>query len=184
MIDIKDFLKNALKSIWSFTYYTGNSADGTKDSVAADKTDNNAPSYSARRMQHFGFRSRPPSGVAAIRLGNWQAASNSVIIAEDSSRFGPGDLEDGEVAIYNKVTGAVIKIDQNGGLSITAAPNQNIDVTTSGSGSVQVSATAVTGAVKLGPVGNLAVLVQGTFDSMGVPVTQAPAATLTIVKAG
>jgi len=181
---VKEYLRNALARVWSWTYFTGNSADGTKDSVASDKTDSNAPSFSARRMQHFGFRSLPPSGVAAIRLGNIGAASNSVIIAEESSRFGPSDLKDGEVAIYNKVTGCVIKMDQNGAVSVTGAPNQNITVSASGTGSVAVSATPVTGAVKLGPVGNLAVLVQGTVDSLGVPVTQNPAASATIVKAG
>ena len=43
---------------------------------------------------------------------------------------------------------------------------------------------ASSSALKLGPVGSLAVLVFGAMDSMGVPVQQAPAASATIVKAG
>jgi hypothetical protein len=72
----------------------------------------------------------------------------------------------------------------DGTITITATTNKNITVQASGSGQVNVTAAAVTGKVGLGPVANLSVLVQGTMDSMGVPVTQAPAATLTIVKAG
>ncbi len=101
-------MRASIARLVHFTYFSGASSSGTEDSVECDHTDSNSGSYAVRRMQHFGFRSRPPKGVAAIRLGNFEAASNSVVVAEDSSRYGPGDLEDGEMALYNKVTGTEI----------------------------------------------------------------------------
>lgn len=55
-------------------------------------------------------------------------------------------------------------------------------VTIKAAGTQVIQATATS--LKLGLLGTLAVLVQGAFDSYGVPVTQAPAAAATIVKAG
>ena len=125
-VDLK--VSAAVSRLVHFTYYAGNSATGTSDTVDCDHTDSSSGTYLARRMQHFGFRSRPPKGVSAIRLGNYQAASNSVIVAEDSDRFGPGDLADGEMAIYNKVSGTTILLDKDGNIKITAGSGADVVV--------------------------------------------------------
>ncbi len=88
--------------------------------------------------------------------------------------------------------GASVLIDKDGNVNATSKDGANAvlegkNATVSAAapdGVATVTATAVTGAVKLGPVGNLQVLVLGAMDSLGVPVTQAPAAVLSIVKAG
>lgn len=107
-----------------FTYYTNNSADGMGDTVACDQSDKNSGSYAVRRMQHFGLRSRPPSGVPAIRLGNYTAAGATVVVAEDSSRYGPSDLEEGEVSIYNNQDGPEIRLDKDANITIKAGNTQ------------------------------------------------------------
>lgn len=118
----------ATARLFHFTYYTANSANGTEDQVVCDNQEESAGSYLVRRMQHFGFRSRPPKGVAVIRLGNHEAASNSVVIAEESERYGPSDLADGEVAIYNKTTGTEIRIDADGNITIDAGSGADVIV--------------------------------------------------------
>ncbi len=125
-VDIR--MRASIARLVHFTYFSGSSATGTGDSVECDHTDEASGSYAVRRMQHFGFRSRPPKGVAAIRLGNFEAASNSVVVAEDSERYGPGDLADGEVALYNKVTGAEIKIDQDGNITINTPAGKTVQL--------------------------------------------------------
>lgn len=77
--------------------------------------------------------------------------------------------------IKAEVNGATIEIDASGNITLTAkSPN----------GVATITATPVTGKVALGPVASLSVLVMGSMDSLGVPITQAPAAALTIVKGG
>lgn len=203
--------------------YSRSTADGVGDKVqgyTTEGSDEQPYDYDGRRMFPFGIRSVPPKGVQAVWLGVAGESGNGVIVAAESSRFGPSDLADGEVCLYNKVTGATIKIDKNGAVTasdpngaqmkldgngaasltdkagnqikadgtnidVTAAAGANVNVSASGSGSVQVTATPVTGAVKLGPVGTLQVLVLGAQDPVfGAPILQAPAAVLSIVKAG
>lgn len=72
-------------------------------------------------------------------------------------------------------------------LTISDAANDSISISNgvvtvkvAGVQVIQASSTALA----LGLVGTLPVLVQGSVDSMGVPVTQNPAATGTIVRAG
>jgi phage gp45-like len=125
-VDIK--IAQATARLFHFTYYSGSSATGNQDQVVCDQNDQNSGSYAVQRMQHFGFRSRPPKNVWAIRLGNHEAASNSVVIAEDSDRYGPGDLEDGEVALYNKTTGTEIRLDEEGNVIITTPAGKTIQL--------------------------------------------------------
>jgi phage gp45-like len=51
-----------------------------------------------------------------------------VVVGAESSRYGPSDLKDGEVAVYNKVTGTIVKLDENGAVSITAAVGQLVTI--------------------------------------------------------
>lgn len=64
--------------------------------------------------------------------------------------------------------------------------NGNVTVAVSGTGKVKLQYAALTGGVDIAPNGSptAQVLVQGALDSMGVPVTQAPAFTTHTVKVG
>jgi len=83
---------------------------------------------SPRRFQHFGFRSRPPKNTATLLLLVGGGQSAAVTAAEYDDTYGPLDLADGEVAIYSKASGASVKIDANGKITVTAAANQAVQV--------------------------------------------------------
>lgn len=134
-------------------------------------------------------------------MDRWEAGSGQEVDPEIYTRFNltdavflPGVRAFGDPLAYvpagkikmgqDSSTGGRIEIDSSGNIAVIAKANSNVSVEASGTGQVNVTAQAVTGKVGLGPVASLAVLVQGAFDGMGIPVTQAPAATLTIVKAG
>ena len=140
----------------------------------------------ARRYQHFGFRSRAPKNSEVILLALRAGSANQVVIAEESFGHGPRveDLKDGEVAIYCKASGAVIKFDENGKISIAAAAGQNISIDAGAGANVvvnngtldvarktdQVQVTIPIGAIKVGgmPLANTeAVTVSGTITSVG-----------------
>ncbi len=163
------------------------SSSGEGDQIQAAPQDGTTPqrAFTGKRFQHAGFKSTPvidasARGVIAFARNG---IMNGAIVAEDDG-YDPG-LAAGELVIYSPTKHACrIYFDNAGAMVIAAEPGQNITVQASGTGEVNVTATAVTGKVGLGPVANLAVLVQGAFDGLGVPVTQAPAAIATVVKAG
>lgn len=76
----------------------------------------------ARRMWPFGIRARPPQGVEATWVAPMGAASNRIYVAGESNSYGPLDLKDGEVCIYNaKDAGSVvcrIKLDADGHITV------------------------------------------------------------------
>lgn len=180
-------LEERVRGLVAVRTLTRTSSSGEGDQIAGEETtpDEASGGYSipGQRIQHFGFSSVPPTTLRGVMVFARAGITNGAIVAEESGSYAP-TLDEGEVAIFSKASGAVIKIDADGNVSVTAAPGKNVSVTASGTGAVNVSASPVTGTVGLGPVANLPVLVQGAFDSMGVPVTQAPAAIATIVKAG
>jgi len=109
-----------------FEKVTQNTADGERDAVQGhadgDPSDQQFD-LPVRRVWPFGLRSRPPVGVwaAVVPCGS---IANSLMVGAESKKFGPSDLKDGELAIYNKVTGCVIKLDENGKVSISSATGQ------------------------------------------------------------
>ncbi len=139
-----------------------NSSSGTTDETEGEQTFPGEPSYqrAVRRYQHFGFRSRPPAGVDVIRV--MTNRSEGATVAEESSRFGPSDLADGETCIYNSVTGLKITLKTNGDMHIQVPSGQKVmiddgsgasalikksdfDGHTHGPGSYTAGTTAVTG---------------------------------------
>ena len=122
---VRSVTANAIR----FSTVSKTSADGQSDQVrgrAVDPSDGADYSYPVRRMSTWGVRSVPPAGVDALILHVNGGNNNGVMIGNESARFGPSDLLDGELAIYNKATGCVIKMDQNGAITITASSGQNI----------------------------------------------------------
>src|SRR5262245_49091155 len=72
-----------------------------------------------RLMQWFGFRSAPPEqGSEAVVCTGRGGASNALVPAVDNLQLGPLDLKDGEAAMYNSVSGTIVKLDQDGNVTI------------------------------------------------------------------
>jgi phage gp45-like len=73
-----------------------------------------------RFMQWFGFRSRPVvSGGEAIVGAPRGGPTNAVALAADHLGYGPTDLQEGEVACYDKA-GSVIRLSADGSVNITS----------------------------------------------------------------
>lgn len=119
---VRERIRSALMAAIQFSQVERSTATG-EDSSSGYPKDVGEPSsqYQHRRMQHYGFRSRPPAGVPIIRLHPAGGASQGASIAEDSERYGPSDLLDGEVAIYASIEGRIIKIDAPGIIHIGGA---------------------------------------------------------------
>jgi len=81
-----------------------------------------------RVFQDFGFRSALPPGTEIIVGAPRGGATNAVVLASDNMGHGPTDLAEGEVAVYNKVSGTVIKLDKDGTITITAGAGKDVIV--------------------------------------------------------
>lgn len=181
---LKAYVESLVYNVAQFTHYAKSSSDGQSDFVNGEITLSSEqatqPNEDVRRVSTWGVRSVPPKGVAALVVRAGGGGSNSVVVGCESSKYGSNSLGDGDVQIYNKTNGVQIYLKASDG-SVTINDLNGSVVKLDGAGTVTVSGATAT---KLGPVGTLPVLVQGTLDSLGVPVTQAPAASATVVKAG
>jgi phage gp45-like len=131
--EMKEYVRQQTRNVVQFTRMTKNTPSGKGDQVHGHRVEGADASdydYPVRRMQHFGLRSLPPAGVWVVRVGG--VGGNAVIVAEESDRFGPTNLNDGEVCIYNKVNGCTILLDQNGAITINAANGQTVNVNGNG----------------------------------------------------
>lgn len=79
--------------------------------------------HKTRRMQHYGFSSRPPRGAEVVEMLLGGASNNRVTVAEYSS--GPLDQEDGEVEIF-ATHGQRIRLRTDGSIVITPKEGQPI----------------------------------------------------------
>lgn len=81
----------------------------------------------ARRMWPFGFRSIIPRGVECVTVSP-MASQQRVIVGAESNSFGPTDLKEGEVAIYCKIKGVLLKFDVKGKITLDAAKGQDVQI--------------------------------------------------------
>jgi phage gp45-like len=180
--ELKEWVRDQVSVMVKLLPYSTNTADGTGDKVQGYQTegsDEQPYDFDGRRIFPFGIRSRPPVGTLGVWIGVAGESGNGVIVGAESSRFGPSDLNDGEVAFYNKVNGCLVKLDQNGGVTITDAGGSQVkldgsgNVTVQAAGTVTVKGSGAPGSVQLGGTVKGNVLIQTlAVDSWGVPVTQ------------
>ena len=79
--------------------------------------------HKTRRMQHYGFSSRPPRGAEVVEMLLGGASNNRVTVAEYSG--GPLDQEGGEVEFF-AVHGQRIRLRTDGSVVITPKEGQQI----------------------------------------------------------
>ena len=132
------------------TSSSGGASGGQEDAVEGHDTSDDRQSYqfSARRLEPFGFRSRPISGVLAGMVKAVGGAANGMIVGISTAKYGPADLKEGEFAVYCKAAGLLIKGDETGKLTMSAAKDRNVEISVSGSGVIQVGGA---GAMPLWP---------------------------------
>ena len=89
-------------------------------------------SQPVRYMSWFGFRSAPVvQGGEAIVVAPRGGASNATVIATENLAYGPKDLKEGEVAVFDKA-GSVIRLYQDGTVRIIGKSGVPIVITPSG----------------------------------------------------
>jgi len=194
---VMDFVNERSYSMIRFTEISKSSADGQADHVKghlAIGTDQEA-NDDVRRLGSggWGVAAVPPAGEPALVARAGGGPLNGFIIACGSKRYFPANMGDGDVALYCKQSGTTVylkasdgsvALTDKGGATLKLDGSGNVSATAATGGTASLSSDP-TGTVKLGPVGTLAVLVQGTQDGIfGVPVVQAAAAVATVVKAG
>lgn len=82
----------------------------------------------ARRLQPYGLRSVALKGAEVVVLGINAGRSNKVYIAAEVRDHGPADLQPGEVALYNKVSGTLVKLDKDGNVRVDAGAGKEVVV--------------------------------------------------------
>jgi phage gp45-like len=175
--ELKQRLSLSLAQLFVVTKVGKSSKIGNDDALeTADSSNEQRP---ATRIEPFGFRSRPTNKLRGlgIRLGT----SNLMFIGVlPSEGYGPQDLDDGESAMYSaggqelrmKSDGTIQAKDKNGTVVATVSPTGAVTVASAAGQDITVQPGAG-GNVKLGSVGNLALVMQGSTDSFGVPITLA-----------
>lgn len=126
-LELREHARQVVANAIQYTQVTRSTSSGEHDKVAGYRSEGAGEEdydYEVLRVQHFGFRSRPPANVGAVRLATTGGATNNVTVAEDSTRYGPSNLEDGEVALYNSVNGLEVRFDRSGNISAQSAPGQ------------------------------------------------------------
>ena len=94
--------------------------------------------HGARRLQHYGFRSRPPAGSEVLVLAPGGATSQKVYIASEAPGTGPSSQAEAEVELYAK-PGQRVTLDKDGQITISAH-GATIQITSAGD--VLISAEA------------------------------------------
>lgn len=122
---LREIVSERLPSLlFGWTLTSKSSAMGGGDAVQTADDDSGKGQRPVRRVEPFGLRSRAPSKLRAlwIRLG----ASNVVFIGVAPSKgYGPTDLEDGEVAVYN-LKKALIRLWKTGKITVDAESGQDV----------------------------------------------------------
>ena len=129
--ELREVARQLVANAIQFTQLTRSTSSGEHDKVAGYRTegaDETSYDYEVRRLQHFGFRSRPPKDVWVLRVAASNGATNNATIAEDSTRYGPSDLGDGEVALYNSVSGLEVRFDADGNVKLQSASGKLVSL--------------------------------------------------------
>jgi hypothetical protein len=110
--------------------------------------------------------------VWTLRVAATAGSTNNVTVAEDSTRYGPSDLDDGEVAVYCKVQSVVIRLFSDGSVKVRDKAGSQLLFDGKGNVSVNGQAIALAGG---GPaVGRVGDAVQVTIPANTVMVPGSP----------
>ena len=130
--EVDEKLRQLVAGIIGWTLTANTSAAGEKDAVenADDAQDPGSTTKSERqatRVLPWGLQGRPPKGLRSLwfKFGS----SNVVFIGiAPQQKYGPGNLNQGETALYNSISGTTVLLDQNGNIQINAGSNADVTI--------------------------------------------------------
>lgn len=120
-------LTAALQAIVDFVPISVSSDSGAKDFVKV-QGDPKDRQRAARRVSPWGISGRPVPGVLGAVVKALGGYLGGMIVGIATDQYGPQDLKPGETCIWNKVNGTRIVLDENGKMTIDAAPGQDVVV--------------------------------------------------------
>lgn len=168
---VRDQVEQVRTTMALFVGIARTSSAGDEDEVKTD--DQSKETTQVRRIEPWGLRWRPPSGVMGAILRAAGGVSNGMLIGISTKRYGPANLAQGEVELYCVATGTSVKLDKDGKITITAASGQDVVVN---GGTLKVAREhdalnvgTLTGMSPAGPVNF--VYVPGGFPAPGAPQT-------------
>lgn len=115
--ELREFRKRIMQdlstlrtSLFGFTMTSRSSALGNEDAV--ETGDGEKTQINVQRIEPFGLRYRAPGKVRSLHLK--LGSSNVFFIGVASnSAYGPQDLEDGEIALYNAFDACNVVLNKN-----------------------------------------------------------------------
>lgn len=128
-------LQIALLDLFSYTKMSKPSKNGRDDQVEGRQDDEKANSDS-QRVQHYGFRSVPPVGTWVLRA---KIGSQNFTLGEDSTKYAPTDLEEGEATLFNSQSGVRVKLTKDGDVLIDAKDGQKVKLASAGGGTQPIN---------------------------------------------
>ncbi len=109
---------------------SGASATGQKDQVTLIGEGGKKVALPARRMGPFGLRWVHPKDCEGLAI-NVGGRLQLVLLAAESEKYGPTDLEGGEVALYDQA-GSTIVLDKDGAITITSKSGATVVLNAAG----------------------------------------------------
>jgi phage gp45-like len=126
---VRAWVTERLAGMFGFTLTAGTSAIGDGDQLqTSDQTDSDqAKQRPARRIEPWGYRSRPPDKVRALwlRLGS----SNVLFLGVASDKaYGDSDLDAGDAELYSTQGGTRVRVNHDGSVVIDAGNSKDVSV--------------------------------------------------------
>ncbi len=125
--ELRVLVTDAVARMFVWTLTANTSALGKEDQVQTGDDDSNKGQRPVRRVEPFGVRSRPPAKQRSLSL---RLGSSTVIylgIASDGG-YGPGDLEDGETAVYSKNVEKALHAMDSGDVALASKAGQVVSI--------------------------------------------------------
>ncbi len=125
--ELRAFVLDSVARLFVWTTTANSSALGKEDAVSTGDDDPNKGQRPVRRLEPFGVRSRPPAKQRSLSL---RLGSSTVIylgVASDGG-YGPGDLEDGELAIFSKNVPKALHAKDSGDVALASKDGQVVSV--------------------------------------------------------
>lgn len=123
--ELRAYVESALLDLFSYTKVSKPSKNGRDDKVdgrISEGSESKAES-DVQRMQHFGFRSVPPVGTWSVSA---KVGGQKFTLGEDSTKYAPTDVEEGELALFNTQSGVRVKLTKDGDVLIDAKDARDI----------------------------------------------------------
>ena len=148
-------LRHLILGLAEWTTISSTTSSGDDEGVApSDGNEENK--RSARRIEPFGFRSRPPSGIRSLIVKALAGAAHALIVGTASSKYGPADLKEGETCLFS-MAGCTIKLNEDGEIIMTGKAGQSITLDKDGNIALKAAAGKNITIDSGGPLGSVIV---------------------------